>query len=55
VGGAIKQRARSVIDALPEMATWSEVLYAIELCADVEAGTANADAGAVTGVHELRR
>jgi hypothetical protein len=52
---AIKQRAHELIDALPDNATWQDLLYAVDLCADVEAGLADAKAGRLTEVEELRR
>jgi predicted transcriptional regulator len=52
---AVKQQAHAIIDTLPDTATWSDLLYAIELRADVDAGIADADAGRVTDVDELRR
>jgi predicted transcriptional regulator len=52
---AIKQRAHELIEALPDDATWQDLLYALELRADVEAGLADAKAGRVTEVEELRR
>jgi hypothetical protein len=51
----IKQRAHELIEALPDDATWQDLLYALELRGDVEAGLADAKAGRVTGVDELRR
>ena len=36
----IKQRAHELIEALPDDATWQDLLYAVELRADVEAGLA---------------
>jgi predicted transcriptional regulator len=44
----IKQRAHELIEALPDNATWQDLLYALELGADVEAGLADANAGRVT-------
>ena len=52
---AIKQRAHELIEALPDDATWQDVLYALELRSDVEAGLADAKAGRVTDADELRR
>jgi predicted transcriptional regulator len=52
---AVKQQAHAIIDTLPDTATWSDLLYAIELRADVDAGIADADAGRVTDIEELRR
>jgi hypothetical protein len=52
---AIKQRAHELIEALPDDATWQDVLYVLELRSDVEAGLADAKAGYVTDADELRR
>jgi hypothetical protein len=52
---AIKQRAHELIEALPDDATWQDLLYALELRSDVEAGFADAKAGHVTDADELRR
>lgn len=55
MSAAIKQQAREVIDTLPETATWSDLMYALELRADVEAGIADANASRVTSVDDLRK
>jgi predicted transcriptional regulator len=52
---AIKQRAHELIDALPDDATWQDLVYALELRGDVEAGLADAKAGRVTDSEDLRR
>jgi predicted transcriptional regulator len=52
---AIKQRAHELIEALPDDATWQDLLYALELRGDVEAGLADAKAGRVVEAAELRR
>jgi hypothetical protein len=52
---AIKQRAHELIEALPDNATWQDLLYALELRGDVEAGLADAKAGRVAEAAELRR
>jgi predicted transcriptional regulator len=52
---AIKQRAHELIEALPDDATWQDLLYALELRGDVEAGLADAKAGRVAETAELRR
>jgi hypothetical protein len=52
---AIKQRAHELIEALPDDATWQDLLYALELRADVEAGLADAKAGRVADTDDLRR
>jgi predicted transcriptional regulator len=52
---AIKQRAHELIEALPDDATWQDLLYGIEFHADVEAGLVDAKAGRLTETEELRR
>jgi hypothetical protein len=52
---AIKQHAHKLIEALPDNATWQDLLYAVDLCADAEAGLADAKAGRLAEVEELRR
>jgi predicted transcriptional regulator len=52
---AIKQHAHELIEALPDDATWQDLLYALELRSDVEAGLADAKAGRVSDTDELRR
>jgi hypothetical protein len=52
---AIKQRTHELIDALPDDATWQDLLNALEFRADVDAGLADAKAGRVNKVEELRR
>jgi predicted transcriptional regulator len=51
----IKQRAHELIEALPDNATWQDLLYALELRADIEAGLADAKAGRLTEFEELPR
>jgi predicted transcriptional regulator len=52
---AIKLRAHELIEALPENATWQDLLYAFELRSDIEAGLADAKAGRVADAEDLRR
>ncbi len=52
---AIKQSAHELIELLPDDATWQDLPYAVEFRADVEAGLADAKAGRLTRVEELRR
>ena len=52
---AIKQRAHELIEALPDDATWQDLLYALDLRGDIEAGLADAKAGRVTGAEDRRR
>lgn len=51
---AIDQRANELIEVLPDGATWQDLLCALELRGDFEAGLADAKAGRVTEVEELR-
>jgi predicted transcriptional regulator len=51
----IEQRAHQVVDAASDDATWQELLCALELRFDIEAGLADAKAGRVTDTDELRR
>jgi hypothetical protein len=52
---AFKQRAHELIDALPDDATWRDLLYALELRVDVETGLSDANAGRVVEVEQLRK
>ncbi len=49
----IKDQARALIDALPEDATWQDVLYALELRSDIETGLGDANADRVTDTETL--
>lgn len=51
----IKQCVHQVVDAVSDDATWQELLCALELRFDVEAGLADAKAGRVTDTDKLRR
>ena len=43
--GGVKRKALALVDALPASANWSDVLYAIELGADIHQGICDANAG----------
>jgi hypothetical protein len=51
----LKERARAVIDQLPDSASWDDLLYQLEVVADIERGLQDAEAGRVTDSHTLRR
>jgi hypothetical protein len=51
---AIKRRAHELIEALPDAATWQDLLYALELRSDVEAGVADPKALCVTDTEDRR-
>jgi hypothetical protein len=42
-----KQRAHALIDSLPDDASWSDILYALELAADIDQGRRDAESGQV--------
>ena len=50
----IKQRARELIDQLPDDASWEDLAEAIALVADVEAGLSESDAGLGVETARLR-
>ena len=49
----VKDQARALIDALPEDATWQDVLYALELRSDIETGLGDASADRATDTETL--
>ncbi|HEX9940006.1 MAG TPA: hypothetical protein VGB15_22920 [Longimicrobium sp.] len=50
----VKEQARRLVDSLPDDATWDDLMYAIHVRQSVEEGLADADAGRVTSVDEVR-
>ena len=50
----VKEKARRLVDALPEDATWDDVMYEVYVRQAVEAGLADAAAGRVTPVEDVR-
>ncbi len=55
VTGDIKSEAHRLIDALPDDATWDDVMYRIYVRQCIDAGIQDADAGRVVEVDEVRR
>jgi predicted transcriptional regulator len=53
--GTVKQRVQALIDALPDSASWSDVLYALELAADIQQGLRDANTGRLTDSDTVRR
>ncbi len=51
---SIKEQARKIIDGLPDTATWEDVIYRLYVREAIEAGIADADAGRVVDVSEIR-
>lgn len=52
---ALKHEVEEIMAALPETATIKDLLYALEVRADIEEGLADSDAGRVVEVSEVRR
>jgi predicted transcriptional regulator len=53
--GDIKSDAHRMINALPDNATWDDVMYRVYVRQCIEAGIEDADAGRVMDVEEVRR
>lgn len=51
----IKERARALIDQLPDSASWDDLLYQLEVVADIERGLQDADSGRVADSRTVRR
>ncbi len=51
----IKEQARALLEGLPEDATWDDVVYELAVRRSIEHGLADAEAGRVSEVHEVRR
>jgi predicted transcriptional regulator len=50
----VKAEARKLVEALPDDATWDDLMYEIYVRQSVEQGLADADAGRVVSVEDLR-
>ena len=50
----IKEEARKIVEALPEGATWEDLIYRLYVREAIDAGIADADAGRVVDVSEVR-
>lgn len=51
----IRLEAHRLVDALPEDATWEDVMYRVYVRQCIDAGIDEADAGRVVDVGEVRR
>ena len=51
----VKSEAHRIIDALPDGATWDDVMYRVYVRQCIEAGIEDADAGRIVDVDEVRR
>ena len=51
---SIKEEAIRLVEELPEESSWDDLMYEIYVRQSVEEGLADADAGRVTSVEDLR-
>lgn len=51
----LKQQAHELIEHLPDSATWDDVVYEMAVRRSIERGLADADAGRLTDVKDVRR
>jgi predicted transcriptional regulator len=51
---SIKEEARKIIDGMPDTATWEDVIYRLYVREAIDAGIADAEAGRVMDVAEVR-
>lgn len=51
----LRQQVHQIAEQLPVNATWEDVRYQVELHASIERGLADAEAGRLIDVEELRR
>jgi predicted transcriptional regulator len=50
----IKEEARRLVEALPDEATWDDLMYRVYVRQAVEQGLADSEAGRVVPVEEVR-
>ncbi|HYH80962.1 MAG TPA: hypothetical protein VEX86_14270 [Longimicrobium sp.] len=53
-GTTIKERARCLVETLPDDATWDDLMYAVYVRQSVEEGLAEPDVGHVSSTEEVR-
>ena len=53
-GSELKEQAHKIVDALPDDATWEDLIYRIYVREAVEAGIQDADAGRILDVADVR-
>jgi hypothetical protein len=51
----VKSAVRRLADALPDDATWDDVMYRIHVCQAIDAGLQDSAEGHVVDVAEVRR
>jgi len=52
---SIKSSAHAIIDALPDSATWDDVMHRIYVRQCIDAGIADAEVGRVIDVKDVRK
>ncbi|MCH7667412.1 MAG: hypothetical protein IH936_15965 [Acidobacteria bacterium] len=52
---AVKEKARELVDKLPEEATWDDLMYEIYVRQEIEAGLKDAEEGRVVPHEEVKR
>jgi predicted transcriptional regulator len=50
----VKEKARDLIDKLPENSTWDDLMYEIYVRQAIETGLSDSEAGRVVSVEEVR-
>jgi predicted transcriptional regulator len=50
----VKEEAHKIIDGMPENATWEDVIYRLYVREAIEGGIADAEAGRVVDVSDVR-
>lgn len=51
----LRQQAHQLIDQLPDGATWDDVVYEMAVRRSIERGMADAEAGRLTDLKDVRR
>lgn len=51
----LKQQAHTLVDSLPEFATWDDLAYEAELRASVDRGLADSEAGRVVTMEDMMK
>lgn len=52
--GAVKAEAAKLVEALPEDATWDDLMYEIYVRQAIDSGRADSDAGDVVSAEDVR-
>ena len=52
---AVKDEAAKLVASLPDDATWDDLMYEIYVRQAIESGVADADAGDMTSIEDVRK